>query len=114
MATVIISGKTLKLTKALKDYVTKKMRHAVKFSPLKIKATKVELDHDRNQRKGKVFRVELSVTLPGKIIKAGQKGESMRQAIDLSFPKLERQIKKYKTKILRPKQPGGKTIRKSE
>lgn len=107
----IISGKNFKLTPTLKDYITKQMRKAKKFSPAPVIEMKVELDTDKNQRSGDIFRVAASIQLPGKIIKAGQKAEHMREAIDLCLPKLIRQIRKYKTKALKPKNPGQKSVR---
>lgn len=111
MPPIIISAKTFKITPTLKDYATKQMRHAEKFSPLPVKELKVELDHDKNQKTGLVFRAEMSIILSKKIIKAGQKGETMREAIDLCAPKLFRQIKKYKTKLYQKRKPGLKSIR---
>ncbi len=112
MPVIIISAKTFKINKAQKDYVTKQLNKAARFSSAPIKEMKAELDHDKNQRTGIVFRVELSVQLPGKVIKAGQKAKHMREAIDLCVPKLIRQIKKYKGKVGKTKHPGQASIRK--
>ncbi len=93
----IISGKNFKLSPAIKDYVSAKLHKLEQFSD-RIIATKAELDHDTNQRTGLVYRVELSVEVPGKILKAGQKAEHLREAFDTCLPKLERQLKRYETK----------------
>ncbi|MFA5134469.1 MAG: ribosome-associated translation inhibitor RaiA [Patescibacteria group bacterium] len=111
MPPLIISAKTFKITPTLTDYVTKQMRHAEKFSPVPVQEMKVELDHDKNQRTGLVFRVEMSIVLSKKIIKAGQKGQTMREAIDLCVPKLIRQIEKYKTKRSEKRKPGLESVR---
>lgn len=110
----ILSGKHFGLNKPLKNYINAKLKNAVRYSPLPIKDMKVELDVDKNQRSGLIHRVEISLILPGKIIKAGQKAEHMREAIDLCFPKIYRQLKKYKTQRFKSKNPGGKTVRKSK
>jgi len=112
MKNIIITGKDLKLSPALKNYVFSKMKKIVKYWSGQIISIKVELDVDKNQKKGMTNRVEMSIQLPRKIIKAGLKAYNMREAIDLCLPKLTRQIKKYKTKISRNSQPGAKTIRK--
>jgi len=112
MPVIIISAKTFKINKQQKDYLTKQLNKAAKFSPAPIKEMKAELDHDKNQRTGLVFRAELSIQLPGKVIKAGQKAEHMREAIDLCVPKLIRQIKKYKGKGRKSKHPGQTSFRK--
>lgn len=107
-----ITGKNFKLTPTLKNYVLQKTRKLQKFLPVTIREIKIELDHDHNQRTGLVNRIELSVFVPGKVIKAGQKAEHMIEAIDLCLPKLIRQLRKYKTKKLKTSQPGQKTFRK--
>ncbi|MBI5037906.1 MAG: ribosome-associated translation inhibitor RaiA [Candidatus Kerfeldbacteria bacterium] len=93
----IISGKNFKLSPTLQDYVTQELRKLEKFSS-QIISSKAELDHDHNQHTGKVYRVELSVRLPGIVLMAGQKAEHMRTAIEQCLKKLERQVTKYKDK----------------
>jgi len=52
----------------------------------------VELDVDHNQIKGRKHRIEVWVYLPGRTLQAGLKAEHMREAIDLVYPKIERQV----------------------
>ncbi|MDD5040167.1 MAG: HPF/RaiA family ribosome-associated protein [Patescibacteria group bacterium] len=108
---IIISAKTFKLTAPVKAYVTKEMTHALKFSPVPVEEARVELDHDDNQRTGLVYRTEMSVILGKKVIKAGQKGNSLRESIDLTVPKLIQQLRKFKGKLLQTKHPGQSSIR---
>jgi len=107
----IISGKHFKLNEPLKVYIQQKLKKIKHLSP-NILEFKVELDKDKNQHKGKIFRVEMSLKLAGKILMAGQKAEHMREAIDLCVPKITRQINKYKTITRKNQQPGSQTIRK--
>jgi len=107
-----ISGKNFKLTDQLKQCALEKTRKLQKFSLSPIKEIKIELDHDHNQKSGLVNRVEISVFIPGKIIKAGIKAEHMIEAIDLCLPKVIRQLKKFKSKQLKDSQPGQETFRK--
>ena len=65
----------------------------------------------QNQHKGNIFRAEISLHLSGKVLKAGQKAEHMREAIDLCIPKITQQINKYKTVKRKNLQPGSQTIR---
>lgn len=92
-----ISAKDFQLNQWQKDYATKKMSKLEPLVPENVGA-KIELDHDHNQRTGLVFRAEASVTLGGKTIKAGEKGQSLEAAIDLTVPKLVNQVKKFKDK----------------
>ncbi len=107
----IISGKHLKLNEPLKVYILQKLRKIKKLSP-HILEFKAELDKEHNQQKGNIFRANISLKLSGKVIKARQKAEHMREAIDLCIPKITRQITKYKTQTRKSLQPGNKTIRK--
>ena len=107
----IISGKHFQLNQPLKDYIQQKLKKIKNMSP-NILEFKVELDKDKNQKKGNIFRVEISLKLAGKILMAGQKAEHMREAIDLCIPKITGQINKYKTVTRKNLQPGNKTIRK--
>ncbi len=107
----IISGKHFKLTNALKEYVTRQFSKLQKYSPHTFTEMRAELDVDENQRSGDIYRVEMSVGLPGEYLKAGHKGGHMREAIDLCTDKLVRQIKKYKGKRV-AKHQSRETIRK--
>lgn len=107
----IISGKHLKLNAPLKIYIERKLKKIRHLSP-HILEFKAELDQEKNKKQGNKFRVKISLKLAGKTIKAGQKAENMREAIDLCIPKITRQINKYKTITRKNKQPGSKTIRK--
>jgi putative sigma-54 modulation protein len=100
MPNLIISGKDFKLTPQIKEYVTKKMGKVSKLAYRPISEMKIELDVDHNQRTGNIYRAEASVILAGKIIKAGEKADNLRAAIDLTIPKIIRQVEKVKEKIL--------------
>lgn len=95
---IIISGKNFKLTPALKIYVEQKFGKLSRFWKKIIRA-RVELDVDRNQRSGDIYRVEAKLEVPGPDIKAGLKASDMHAAIDLVIPKLERLISKVKGKV---------------
>lgn len=92
---ITISGKDFKLSPSVKEYVTTKMSKLQKFHP-DILRVGVELDVDHNVTKGKKHRVEVWVYLHGKTIQAGEKAEHMEEAIDLVYPKIERQLVKAK------------------
>ena len=92
-----IGAKDFKLTPSLKEYVTDKLSKLQKFHP-RITKIGVELDVDHNVTKGRKFRVEVWIDWAGGGIEAGSKGESMQEALDLVYPKLERQLVKAKEK----------------
>lgn len=94
---LIITGKDFKLTPSLKKFVTEKTNKLTKYSS-KILTIKVELDIDRRHRQGDNFRAQIWVTLPGKIVRAGQKGEEMHEVMNQLMPKIEQQVKRYQDK----------------
>ena len=100
MPNIIITGKNYKLSPTIKQFVTDKMSKLYRMKNLRISETKVELDFDTNQHSGQIYRVEISVILPGKILKAGAKAYSMQEAINLSLPKIIEQVTKYKDTFL--------------
>lgn len=92
---ITLAGKDFALTPSLKAYVRDKLGKLTRFHP-KIERIGVELDVDHNQRRGRIFRVEAWVYLPGRTVEAGVKAEDMHAAIDLVYPKLERQLVRLK------------------
>ncbi len=92
---ITISGKDFKPTAADREYVTAKLAKLEKFYP-KIESIGVELDVDHNVTHGKKFRIEVWVYLVNKDIKAGLKAEHFQEAVDLVYPKLERQLTNLK------------------
>lgn len=107
----IISGKNFKLSPAVKDYVTSKLKKLERYSD-HILWTKAELDHSTHHRTGLVYRVELSVEVRGDILIATEKAEHLREAFDKCLPKLERQIKKYETKKIDVHRRTGAALKK--
>jgi putative sigma-54 modulation protein len=102
---ITISGKDFKLTPAIKVYVEEKIGKLAKFSR-RINRIGIELDVDHNVTKGMKNRIEVWIYLPGKTIQAGLKAEHMREAIDLVYPKLERQLVAYEGKKRERRRPG--------
>ncbi len=101
---ITISAKDFKLTPANKTYVEEKLGKLSRFSK-RIKRIGVELDVDHNAKSGLVNRVEVWVYLPEKTLQAGLKAEHMNEAIDLVYPKIERQITSYEGKRRDRKRP---------
>lgn len=97
--TITISAKDFKLTPSIKEYIDERFSRLAKFHP-QVDRVGVELDVDRNVTKGKKFRIEIWVYLPGRTVEAGVKAEDMRQAADLVYPKIERQLVKLKEERL--------------
>ncbi len=96
---ITISGKDFPLTPALKNYVEAKLGRLTRFAP-RAQRIGVELDIDHSQQTGAIYRVEVWVYFPNQTIEAGVKADDMHAAIDLVYPKLERQLVELKEKRL--------------
>ncbi|PTX62573.1 putative sigma-54 modulation protein [Melghirimyces profundicolus] len=104
-----IRGNNIDVTQALRDYVVKKLGRLEKyFDSTSATEAHVALSVYRDEHK-----VEVTVPFPGLLVRAEEATENMYAAIDNVVEKLERQIRKYKTKVNRKFRQDG-TIRNLE
>lgn len=90
---IIIRGKHIELTDALKDYVNKRVGKLAKYSD-DFMDVQVTLLVERERH-----RVEVTAPLQGMILRGEEETEDMYSSIDMVVEKLERQIHKYRTRI---------------
>ena len=79
-----IKATNLDLTPAIKEYALDKFGHLEKFIKGAIE-TKIELERDRKNNSGEVFRAEVTMFVGGKVIRADARAEDMYAAIDFSY-----------------------------
>ena len=103
---ILIEGKNIELTSALKDYVNDKFSRLRKHYEYIIKDhdIRVKLSIGKNPRITNDNITEVTIFLDGKIIRSEQASEDMYASIDLVSDKLERQLHKYKDKVYRSQQ----------
>ena len=94
-----IHGKELKITPAMKDYVKEKVERILKY-----------IDDKENVRVSvmasvKKFKQSVEITIPLKsfIIRAEETQEDFYAAVDKAVDKLQRQIRKQKTRLVSKK-----------
>lgn len=113
---IVIRTKNLKLDKVLRQYIREKLNSLEKFSKTLqnkqkyfngfygkgkprveawVEIGKTTLHH----QKGKVFRAECQMRLPGKSIRSTARRKNLRLAINQVKDELQRQLKQYKNKI---------------
>ena len=93
-----ISGKNINITPGLKDAVESKLGKLERyFSP--DTEVQVTLSVEKGRQK-----IEVMIPVKGSIIRAEQDSSDMYVSVDLVEEIIERQIKKYKTKIVDKKQ----------
>ncbi|WP_315081619.1 ribosome hibernation-promoting factor, HPF/YfiA family [uncultured Clostridium sp.] len=94
---VIVIAKNIELTNALREMVEKKISKLGKYFNSDIEA-KATLSVQRNRQ-----IVEIMIPFNGVVLRGEEANEDMYRAIDLVEEKLERQIRKQKTKLSRKK-----------
>lgn len=101
-----IRGQQIEVTAALGDYVEKKLSRLERyFEAPPSSDVNVTLSVTRD-----LHSVEVTIPMPGLILRAEDRGKDMYASIDLVVEKLERQIRKHKTKVnrkIRQRQEGG-------
>lgn len=91
--TVTVKGRNIDVTPALREYVEKRL---AKFE--KMLEGMNEAVVTLSSTKG-IDRVELTVPLKGIVLRCEDECDSMYASIDLVVEKLERQVRRYKTKL---------------
>lgn len=93
-----IRGENVEVTDAIRDYVVKRISKLQKFFEDSVEATAhVNLKVYPNR----TYKVEVTIPLPYLTLRAEETSNDMYGSVDLVTDKLERQIRKYKTKVNR-------------
>lgn len=93
----VIRGHNLQVTDALRDFIERKLSKLERYfdNSAKVEAL-VSLDVLKDEHK-----VEVTIPFPGLLVRAEELSEDMYASVDLVVEKLERQIRKYKTRVNR-------------
>ena len=99
-----IRGENVEVTDAIRDYVVKRISKLQKFFEDSVEATAhVNLKVYSNR----TYKVEVTIPLPYLTLRAEETSNDMYGSVDLVTDKLERQIRKYKTKVNRKSREKG-------
>ena len=103
MMEVLVRGNKIDITDAMKDYVKEKLAKLDKYTlDDDIKATVLVKVRNYTQK------VEVTIPLKTLILRAEEESEDFYSAVDLVVNKLERQIRKNKTKLKKKEKSGVK------
>ncbi|TDB38801.1 MAG: ribosome-associated translation inhibitor RaiA [Actinobacteria bacterium] len=97
---MIIKGRHMEVTPAIRSYAEEKIGRIAKILNSMILSTEVELFAEKNPSIENGQVAEVTVYTKGHVIRAKEAASDMYAAIDLVSDKLERQVKKFKTKIV--------------
>lgn len=94
---VVVTGRNIELTPALKDYLVDKLQRAQKHfdHPLEVTAL---LSVAKNPSIAHNQTAEVTIKLNGNMIRGEESTENMYASIDLVADKIERQLRKFKTR----------------
>ncbi len=94
---IIISGKGIELTPAIKDYVNEKIGGLEKFYDKIIRADVKVGKESSHHQKGYVFVAECKLEVPGNDLFASKTEQVLYKAVDKIRDYLESELKKHKT-----------------
>ena len=99
---VRITAPTIELTEEMKMYIQKKVDMLEKYLG-SIKATNCDFEVARSvggQNSGEIYRAEISLNLPGGLLRVEKTEADVYKAIDKVKDHMARSIKKYREKKL--------------
>ncbi len=93
---LVIQGKNIELTDAIREYVEQKIDKAVSHFQTLTTGVDVHLSVARNPRIASNQSAEVTVYANGTVIRAEEKSENLFASIDLVADKIARKLRKYK------------------
>lgn len=106
-----IRGENIEVTEAIRDYVEAKLAKIEKYF---VEDSEIDTRVNLKVYREKTAKVEVTIILGSMILRAEDVSQDMYGSIDLVVDKIERQIRKNKTKIAkknREKVPTGQVFR---
>ncbi|MBD2744337.1 ribosome-associated translation inhibitor RaiA [Coleofasciculus sp. FACHB-1120] len=97
---LVIHGKNIEITDAIREYVNQKMEKAVSHFQSLTSEVDVHLSVARNPRINPKQAAEVTIFANGTVIRAEESSESLYASIDLVADKIARKLRKYKEKRL--------------
>jgi len=107
---ITVTGRKMTVSDALKDYVEEKIGNSVKVFNITPMVAEVVLRKERNPANPKPAIAEVTIRTKGHIIRTEESEEDMYAAIDVAAAKVERQLRKYKTKVVDRKTRGKRLV----
>ncbi|KKR49122.1 MAG: Ribosomal subunit interface protein [Candidatus Magasanikbacteria bacterium GW2011_GWC2_40_17] len=99
---ITIKATGIELTQAITNYVNEKIGGLEKYLKrldqgsveARVEVGKITKHHN----KGDIFRAEINLTVPGKVLRAEEENSNLYAAIDLMHDEIKRQIVSFKEK----------------
>ncbi len=95
---LVIQGKNIEITDAIRDYVEEKILKAVSHFKHLTNEVDVNLSIAKNPRISSKQSAEVTLYVDGAVVRAEESSENLYASIDLVANKISRQLRKYKEK----------------
>ncbi|MDP8933960.1 MAG: ribosome-associated translation inhibitor RaiA [Cyanobacteriota bacterium] len=95
---LVIQGKNIEITDAIREYVNQKLEKAVSHFQTLTTEVDIHLSVARNPRINPKQTAEVTIYANGSVIRAEESTESLYASIDLVADKIARQLRKFKEK----------------
>ncbi|GEL14640.1 ribosome hibernation-promoting factor, HPF/YfiA family [Pediococcus cellicola] len=99
-----VRGENIEVTEAIRNYVEKRISKLEKYFDTSVNA---KAHVNLKVHPDKTAKVEVTIPLPYLVLRAEETSPDLYASVDLVTDKLERQIRKYKTKINRKSREKG-------
>jgi ribosome hibernation promoting factor len=100
MAQMVVKGKNIEVTEALRDHVEKKLGKLESHLD-KITAMTVELSAEPRKSSSNRQVVQVTMQVNGQTLRAEEASSDMYSAVDVVVEKLQRIVERYKSKLYR-------------
>jgi putative sigma-54 modulation protein len=107
---IIVTGRKMTVSDPLKAYVVEKISDSVKVFNISPMSAEVVLRKERNPANPRPAIAEVTIRTKGHIIRTEESEEDMYAAIDVAAAKVERQLRKYKTRVIDRRIHGKKLV----
>lgn len=104
---ITVTGRTIAITPALRDYAQEKVTAALKVMDIDPLNADVVLLAERNPSNASPCVCEITAHTKGQTIRVEEREDDMYAAIDIAAAKASRQLRKYKTKVVDRRQRRG-------
>lgn len=95
-----VTGRQLTITESLNRYATEKIGNSLKVMNIDPLDAEVVLHVEKNKRNPRPCVCEVTMRAAGHIIRVEERDEDMHAAIDIAAAKVDRQLRKFKTRVV--------------
>ncbi len=100
-----LTGLNIEVTDAMRQYAEDKLGKLDRITDQIVDA-RVVMSYDSNQNAANPAKVEVQLNVPGGVIRAEERGQDTYAAIDLVSEKLERQLRRFKGRLIDQREGG--------